>query len=142
MKNILNQVNKLINSEAFRYIVVGGCTTLVNLISFAILCNVLHLNINISNIISVLIAILFAYVTNKIFVFKSHCANYRELYMEFSKFVGARLATMVIEVGGVFFLYEIIGQNEMIAKIETQIIVLIGNFFISKFIVFKGEGVE
>lgn len=142
MKNILNKVVKLMDTEAFRYVFVGGCTTLVNLISFAILCNIIHLNINVSNIISVFIAILFAYVTNKFFVFLSHCNNFKELYLEFSKFLGARLATMVIEVGGVFLLYEIIGQNEMIAKLETQFLVLIGNFFISKFIVFKNKGDE
>lgn len=137
---MFEKLGKLCHSEAMRYIIVGGCTTLVNLVIYTLLCKIIHLDVNISNIISVIIAILFAYITNKIFVFQSHCDSYRELYFEFSKFVGARLITMAIEVGGVFFLYEIIGQDEIWAKLETQVIVLIGNYVISKFLVFKRKG--
>lgn len=137
---MLNKLWKLCHSEAIRYIIIGGCTTLVNLVVYTFLCKWVHLDVNISNIISVIVAILFAYVTNKIFVFQSHCHSYRELYFEFCKFVGARLITMVIEVGGVFLLYELIGQDELWAKLETQVIVLIGNYVISKFLVFKKKG--
>lgn len=136
MKNIINKIFKILNTEAMRYIIVGGCTTLVNLLTFAITRNLLHLSVDISNIISIITAILFAYITNKLFVFMSHCNDYKELFMEFIKFIGGRLFTMVIEVGGVHLLYSIIGQNEWLAKIETQIIVLIANFVISKFLVF------
>ena len=76
---------------------------------------------------------------NKIFVFASHCKNLKELLQEFFKFVGARLFTMVVEVGGVWLLYSVIGQNELLAKIETQIIVLIVNYLISRFIVFNSK---
>ena len=126
-----------INSQAFRYIVVGGCTTMVNLVSYTLLYKILNINVNISNIYSVILAILFAYLANKIFVFESKCNSAKEVLIEMSKFVGARISTMIIEVGGVFVLYEILHQNELFAKLETQIIVLIGNFFISKLFVFK-----
>ena len=49
---------------------------------------------------------------------------------------------MIVEVGGVFLLYNIIGQNELIAKLETQIIVLTANYIISKFLVFKSSAKE
>lgn len=130
---------KNLNNEAIRYIIVGALTTLVNLIVFSVLCKILHIDVTISNIISVIVAILFAYVTNKIFVFRSKTEGLTELFMEASKFIGARLLTMVIEVGGVFLLVNIIGQDEFIGKLETQFIVLVSNYFISKFIVFKGE---
>ncbi|MFQ7410791.1 MAG: GtrA family protein [Coprobacillus cateniformis] len=142
MRNMVKKLLYFLNTEGMRYIIVGGCTTFVNLLVFTFLCKVLNVNVNISNIVSVIVAILFAYVTNKIFVFQSHCKSYKELYLEFSKFIGARLLTMIIEVGGVFFLYELIGQNEIVAKLETQVIVLIGNYIISKFLVFKGKGDE
>ena len=104
---------------------------------YTILCKVVHLNVNISNIISVAVSILFAYVTNKLIVFRSHCSSFGELVLEAVRFIGARLATMVIEVGGVFVLYEIIHQDELVAKLETQVLVVIGNYFISRFIVFR-----
>ena len=128
---------RLLTSEGMRYLFIGGCTTLVNLVVYTILCKVVHLNVNISNIISVAVSILFAYVTNKLIVFRSHCSSFGELVLEAVRFIGARLATMVIEVGGVFVLYEIIHQDELVAKLETQVLVVIGNYFISRFIVFR-----
>lgn len=139
MIDMYKKIKELLNTEAIRYIVVGGCTTLVNLVVFTFLCEIIKMNENLSNIISIIVAILFAYVTNKVFVFKSHCTTYKEVFFEFTKFVGARLLTMMLEVGGFFLLFEIIGQNKMIAKLETQIFVLIGNFFISKFLVFVNK---
>ena len=127
-----------LDMEAVRYIIVGALTTLVNLTVFSILCKLLHFDVTLSNIISVISAILFAYVTNKIFVFHSKTRGINELLVEASKFIGARLITMVIEVGGVFLLVNIIGQDEFVGKLETQFIVLIGNYFISKFLVFRG----
>ena len=76
-------------------------------------------------------------MTNKVFVFESKTNTVKETFLEMVKFVGARMSTMAIEVGGVFLLYEVIHQDEVIAKLETQIIVLIVNYFISKFFVFK-----
>lgn len=137
---MLEKLKKL-DTEAIRYIIVGGLTTLVNLVVFSVLCKLMNVDVTISNIISVITAILFAYVTNKIFVFRSKTHGIKELFAEASKFIGARLLTMVIEVGGVFLLVNIIGQDEFIGKLETQVIVLVGNYFISKFIVFKGEEV-
>ena len=132
-----NKLIRLLTSEGMRYLFIGGCTTMVNLLVYAVLCRVVHLNVNISNIISVSVSILFAYVTNKLIVFRSHCSSIGELAAECARFIGARLATMVIEVGGVFVLYEILHQNEMVAKLATQVLVVIGNYFISRFIVFK-----
>ena len=134
-----NRLVRLLTSEGMRYLFIGGCTTLVNLVVYTILCKVVHLNVNISNIISVAVSILFAYVTNKLIVFRSHCSSFGELVLEAVRFIGARLATMVIEVGGVFVLYEIIHQDELVAKLETQVLVVIGNYFISRFIVFRGR---
>lgn len=136
-EKLLKMMYDLLTSRASRYIIVGGCTTMVNLVVFTVLCKLLHMEVNLSNVISILCAILFAYVTNKVFVFESKTHGMRELLLEMAKFVGARMSTMAIEVGGVFLLYEVIHQDELIAKLETQIIVLIVNYFISKFFVFK-----
>lgn len=132
-----SRLYRLLTSEGMRYLFIGGCTTLVNLVVFTVLCRLVHLNVNISNIISVAVSILFAYVANKLVVFRSHCRSLGELAGECARFIGARLATMVIEVGGVYVLYNIIHQDELIAKLETQVLVVIGNYFISRFLVFR-----
>jgi putative flippase GtrA len=138
-------IKKLYKNEAIRYIFIGGCTTLVNLVTFYLFIhfvfkNGTDLETTVSNVISVIISIIFAYITNKLFVFQAKTKNLKDLIYEFAKFVGARLSTMVIEVGGVYLLASIIGQTEMVAKLETQVIVIIGNYFISKWFVFtKGS---
>ncbi len=144
---MFKKIKAIILSEAVRYIFIGGCTTLVNLLSFGFLCYLTplgnsDLGITVSNVISVMIAILFAYFANKIFVFRSKTKTVKELIIEMSKFIGARLGTMLIEVGGVWIAVSLLNQNEMVGKLETQILVLIGNYFISKFLVFRGSKEE
>lgn len=139
-------LGRFLNSEAFRYLFIGVCTTLVNLAVFWFLTDIVgmvsNIQMTLANLTSVVISILFAYVTNKIYVFDSHVANLRELWLEFCKFVGARLFTLVIEVGGLYLLVNILGQGKMIGKLETQVLVIIGNYFISKWFVFKSKGQE
>lgn len=122
------------------YLFFGVLTTLVNLVVFYLLTErPWQINVTVGNVISIILAILFAYVTNKIWVFNSRTNGAKELAAEFGRFVGGRLSTMVIEVGGVYLIYNIMGQPKMIAKLITQVIVIIGNYFISKFLVFRGD---
>ncbi|MBQ9860273.1 MAG: GtrA family protein [Clostridia bacterium] len=125
--------------ETVKYIIAGGCTTLFNLVVFTILSQWLSVEVNLSNFFSVVLSILFAYGINKLYVFESHCENGKELALEFAKFVGARLLTMVIEVGGVFVLYSLLHVHELVSKVATQVIVLIANYVISKLLVFKNQ---
>ena len=137
---MIDKIKQLLSDgEAIRYIIIGICTTLLNYVVFAILADIIKLDVTVSNVISVIVSILFAYITNKLFVFRSHCQNFLELVFEFVKFVGARGITMIIEIGGLYLLHNIILIDKHIAKIVVQIIVIIGNYFISKLIVFKGN---
>ncbi len=144
MKNIFNKISSLLkDGEAVRYIIIGGCTTLLNFLVYSLFIYLFGLwgieektAVTISNIISVVLSILFAYVMNKLVVFRSHCGNLLALTLEFIKFVGARGITMLIEIGGVYLLFNILGVHEMISKLITQVIVIIGNYFISKLLVF------
>lgn len=138
------KIKKIICSEAFMYLFIGGCTTLVNLVVFSVLTygtslGSSDLGITISNVVSIVLSILFAYVTNKLFVFHSKTNSFKELLYEMGKFIGARIATLVIEVGGVWLAVSVIGQDKMMGKLETQVLVVIGNYFISKFLVFTGN---
>ena len=133
--NMAEFIKKLYRNQGIRYIFFGGCTTMVNLVSFFILRK-LKVELNIANIISIILAILFAYVVNSRFVFHDRCETWRDHIRPFLKFISARLVTMVIEVGGVWFLAEILGFRDMFAKFCTQFIVLALNYIFSKFIIF------
>ena len=128
-------IKKLYASSVVRYVFFGGCTTLVNLISFYVLRK-LRVGLNIANVISIILAILFAYVVNSRFVFQDKCQTLADHIRPFCKFISARLMTMVIEGGGVWLLVAKLGMNDMVGKFATQFIVLILNYVFSKFFVF------
>lgn len=130
-----NLIKKLYANDVVRYVFFGGCTTLVNLVSFFFLRQA-GVQRDVANVISIILAILFAYVVNSRFVFQDKCENIKDHLRSFCKFVGARLATMVIEVGGVWFFAEIVHINDMAGKFITQFVVLALNYIFSKFLVF------
>lgn len=136
---LLNLIKKLYYDSRIRYLFFGGLTTLVNIVVFAILEGPLGIDYKISNFFSVAAAICFAFVVNKLYVFQSKSNSFRDTVAEFIKFVLGRLVTMVVEVGGVPFCVELLGQPKMVAKLETQVIVMVVNYFISKLFVFRSK---
>lgn len=122
-------------NDVIRYIFWGGCTTLVNLVSFYLM-RIAGLPLMAANIISIILAILFAYVVNSRFVFHDSCETLKDHIQPFVKFISARLVTMVIEVGGVWLLAVVMGFHDMVAKFCTQFLVLVLNYIFSKFLIF------
>lgn len=135
MKKIKELIQMLYANDVIRYVFFGGCTTLVNLVCFYILrqCKV---ELNTANIISIIAAIIFAYIVNSKYVFQDKCNTIKDHLQPFCKFISARLVTMVIEVGGVWLLADLLDINDMISKFGTQFIVLALNYVFSKFFVF------
>ena len=129
------RIRALYENDMVRYVFFGGCTTLVNLVSFFILRHA-GVGLTIANIISVILAIIFAYLVNSKYVFQDKCETLRDHIRPFCKFISARLVTMVIEVGGVWLLVEAAGMMDMAGKFIIQFIVLILNYIFSKFFVF------
>ena len=136
MKKIKELISFCYGNDVVRYVFFGGCTTLVNLVCFYILWNLCHLNLNIANVISIIVAIIFAYIVNSKYVFQDKCETLKDHIKPLGKFIGARLATMVIEVGGVWLLVEQLHMNDMLGKFATQFVVLVLNYIFSKFLVF------
>ena len=127
------------NEEIWNYLIVGGLTTVVSLVTYY-LCVLTFLNPNnaielqIANIISWIIAVAFAYVTNRVFVFKSKEKNIKK---EATSFVASRITTLLLEMLTMFILVTLLTFNDKISKIIAQIIVVVGNYIISKLFVFK-----
>lgn len=126
---------KMYENDVIRYIFWGGCTTLVNLVSFYLM-RIAGLPLMAANIISIILAILFAYVVNSRFVFHDSCETLKDHIQPLVKFISARLVTMVIEVGGVWLLAVVMGFHDMVAKFCTQFLVLVLNYIFSKFLIF------
>lgn len=118
------------------YAIFGVLTTVVNLGSFFVLNTLLHIDENVSNFIAIVLAVLVAYFTNKDMVFHSEAETRKEKFVEFCKFMLGRAFTMVIEFVGGIVLFKL-PIPHIITKAALTVIVIILNFFISKFFAFK-----
>lgn len=123
--------------EIINYLIVGGLTTLVSIIVYACFTKIFHVNYMISNVISWIISVLFAYITNKQIVFKSKCNNKKEIIKEIYQFFKYRILSFIIDTLLMYFFVELIEINDMTSKIIVQIIVIILNYVFSKLFVFK-----
>lgn len=127
--------------EVIAYLVFGVMTTVVNWIVYS-LCVKIGVEINVSNCIAWLIAVLFAFITNKLFVFGSKKTTIEAVMKEFGKFIVARLATGVIEILGLPLLiwlkfdYSLFGVEGLFTKVIISVVVIILNYVFSKLFVF------
>lgn len=135
---ITEVLKKICTKEVILYIVFGVLTTVVNLGAFYILATLLKLNENISNVIAIVLAVIVAYFTNKDMVFHSEAKSFIEKIKEFGKFILGRLFTMIVEWGGCALLF-LLPISQMLSKLFMTVIVIILNFFISKFFAFKKQ---
>ncbi len=136
MDKLKELFKKVFTKEVILYGIFGVLTTIVNIGSFWVFTELLKINENIANVIAILLAVLFAYFTNKDLVFHSEAKSKKDKSKEFVKFMSGRAVTMIIEWGGCALLF-LTPMPEMVSKLIMTVIVIILNFFISKFFAFK-----
>ena len=127
--------------EIINYLIFGVLTTIVSLgVYYCIVYTFLNPNdgfqLQIANIISWIAGVLFAYVTNRKFVFESKEKNKLK---EASKFVTSRVATLLMDMIVMFIGVTTLKFNDKIIKLLSQILVIVANYVLSKIIVFKKE---
>ncbi len=159
-------IDKFFTREIITYIIFGVLTTAVNLIVFYItkkifvsvgwkgVFNVVLGSAGMENALALLgkgtdyldatviawtVAVIFAFVTNKLIVFESKSWKPSVAGKEFAAFIGARLFSLLVELLCMFLMVTVIGMNEFIAKVIVQIIVVILNYVFSKLIIFKNK---
>lgn len=137
IKDLYKQYEEIIN-----YLIVGVLTTIVSLATYFI-CTKTFLNpsdkieLQIANIISWILAVTFAYFTNRKYVFKSKNKN---MIKEASSFVASRIASLLMDMFTMFIIVSVLHFNDLIGKAVSQVIVTIANYILSKLIVFKKSG--
>lgn len=130
--------------EIINYLIFGVLTTVVSLITYYVLTIIildpkLNLELQIANILSWCIGVLFAYFTNRKFVFNSTNQNKKK---EFFTFVSARVSTLILDMLVMFIGVSLFYFNDKIVKLISQVLVIIGNYILSKIIVFKKDSYE
>lgn len=125
--------------EIISYLIVGELTTMVSLITYYLLVyTILDPNIGIelqiANIVSWIFSVTFAYFTNRKYVFKS---KNKISFKEGISFYISRIGTLFLDMLMMYVFVTVLGFNDKIIKFVVQIIVIILNYILSKFIVFK-----
>ncbi|MCL2463429.1 MAG: GtrA family protein [Defluviitaleaceae bacterium] len=123
----------LVNRETIVYLVFGVLTTVISYVVFNV-CFGRGLGTGWSNTISFIAAIIFAYPTNKVFVFDSRSWDIKTVALELASFIGARLFSFFLETGALYLLINKLGVRYYFAKIITSVVVVILNYIFSKFI--------
>lgn len=134
----MNNIKKLINKEIILYVIFGVLTTIVNLIAYYLFSNIININYLISNAIAWIISVVFAYITNKFFVFNSYYINKDVIIEEFIKFMNCRLISGLSEVVLLFLFVDLLLMNDIVSKLIIGVLVALINFIFSKVFIFKG----
>lgn len=122
--------------EVISYLFWGACTTVVNIATYFVCFEILGIMNVPSTAIAWILSVAFAYVTNRIFVFESKS---RKIFAEATKFVGARVATGVLDVLIMFVAVDVLGWAAMVWKVISNAIVIVLNYVFSKWFVFSDK---
>lgn len=125
------------NRDVLSYLIFGVLTTLVNYAVYLPVYNLLHLSAAVSNMLSWVVAVAFAYLTNKPFVFQSHDWSCKTVVPELTKFVSCRIASGAMETGILFLTVDLLHWNGNVWKLVTQVLVVVLNYVASKLLVFR-----
>lgn len=123
--------------DVLLYLIFGALTTVVNYLIYLPCYNLLGMGGAVSNAISWVVAVAFAYLTNKPFVFKSNDWSLKTVGPELMKFVGCRLGSGAAETAILYVAVDLLGGNGNLWKIITSVLVVILNYIASKLLVFR-----
>ena len=123
--------------DILSYLFFGVLTTVVNYLVYLPCYNLLHFSASVSNVIAWVVAVAFAYLTNKPFVFKSHDWSWKTVAPELAKFVGCRIGSGFVETAIIFTMVDLLQFNGNVWKLITSVLVMILNYVGSKLLVFR-----
>lgn len=123
--------------EILSYLFFGAATTVINVAVYFICYQMFSISNSVSTVIAWFISVAFAFVTNKLFVFKSHSKKFEKTVKEAMAFFGCRVGSGVLELGIMYLSVDILLFNGTVMKLVTNIIVIVLNFIFSKLFIFK-----
>lgn len=143
MKKIIDKMVNIYKEkkEVINYLFFGALTTFINLVVYFVLTSFwldasVNIELGVANVISWVVAVIFAYVTNRRYVFESSNEN---KIKEVISFFMARVLTLIVDVLIMLIFVNVLGFNDKIMKIISQVIVIVSNYILSKVFVFKEE---
>ena len=132
MIELLTKYKSLISYAFF-----GVCTTVINLVAYYLCSHILSLTTVVSTVIAWIVAAIFAYVTNKLWVFECKSWEKQVLIKEIPSFFACRILTGVLDIAIMAIFVDVLHFNDMLMKIISNVLVIILNYIASKFLIFK-----
>ena len=125
--------------EPLLYLFFGGLTTLLSIFLYWLFAHPLGVPPLAANVVSWILCVAFAYVTNRTWVFRDKARGAKGILREASSFAAGRLATLGLEELILWLGISVLGVSDLVVKILAQVLVIVGNYLISKFLVFKKD---
>ena len=127
------------HEEGLNYLIFGFLAFVVNYVLYFLFADTLSMHYMAATAISWVLTVVFAYWTNRTFVFKSQNKDFSAIVKEFVAFIGARVATGVLEIVLMYVMVDMLVINDKISKLVCQTVVILANYVLSKIWIFKGK---
>ncbi len=125
--------------EMVSYLIFGVLTTVVNIVCFWVLDKGMGVDYKMATVLAWTLAVVFAFFTNKKYVFQSKSSSFRSVLREFGSFIFFRLLSLLLDLACMILLVELLAVDSLLAKIIANVFVVIFNYFASKFVVFRAS---
>ncbi len=125
------------HEEGINYLIFGFLAFALNYILYFVFADAVAMHYMAATGLSWVLTVVFAYWTNRTFVFKSQNKETKAVVTEFVSFIGARVATEVLELGLMYLMVDVMAVNDKISKLICQVIVILANYVLSKIWIFK-----
>ena len=123
--------------DVIPYLFFGICTTLVNIIVYWAMAYPLNCSTMVSTVVAWIMSVLFAYVTNRKWVFHSNASGLKGIFKEIISFFSCRLATGVVDFGLMWMFVDFLHYNDVVIKVIANVLVIILNYVASKLFIFR-----
>lgn len=127
------------HEEGINYLIFGFLAFVLNYILYYLFADAIRMHYMAATVLSWVLTVVFAYWTNRKFVFKSNNTDRQSVWKEFISFISARVATEVLEVVLMYLLVDCASANDKIAKLICQTLVILANYILSKLWIFKSK---
>lgn len=136
---VLNMFNPFYkkNKEILLYLFFGGLSFIVSVATYALFNVPMKMDALIANVLSWIITVMFAFLTNRVWVFASPTDNIKDFMKQMLSFYSGRIITLVIEEAILLVFINMLGFGSLLVKIVAQVVVILLNYVISKLFIFK-----
>ena len=128
--------------ELILYVLFGGCTTLINILIYFLCRQWLAMEVVAADVVAWLLAVIFAYITNKLFVFESKSWRAKLVAKELVAFMAARLFSLGVDVVMLYVTVELLEWWELPMKVLANVVVIVINYIFSKWIIFRKDAAK